>query len=43
LAVQSGVPVYERVPAVGCHPLFIEALRGLVVSAVSVKTETGDA
>jgi len=33
LARESGVPVYERVPAVGTHPRFIEGLARLVRAA----------
>ena len=35
LATASGVPVYERVPALGTHPLFIENLAKLVVDTLA--------
>jgi ferrochelatase len=42
LASASGVPDYLRVPAVGAHPLFIEALAGLVSRArAGVASNTG--
>ena len=37
-AVRAGVPVYHRVPALGTHPAFIEALAGLVRRALDGET-----
>jgi len=35
LAEKSGVPVYERAPAVGTHPAFIAGLANLVRRALA--------
>jgi ferrochelatase len=35
LAKESGVPHYLRVPTVGTHPLFIQALASMVMRAVT--------
>lgn len=40
LAHKSGVPVYERVPAVGTHPRFIEGLARLVRAVRAGGSET---
>jgi ferrochelatase len=37
LAAENGVTAYERVPALGLHPLFIEALTGEVVASVAAQ------
>ena len=41
-AAKSGVQTFRMMPAVGDSPLFIAALKDLVLRAVGIETETGE-